>query len=228
MLTLILGDTELELVPSGILSHPSAVANARIRGKKADKIILDSSVHHSAIKKLPGNDNLRRGRPDIAHQFLLLSLDSILNIEKKLKVMIHTRNNDVISIMPETRIPKNYNRFVGLMEQLFETGKVPPGSENPLIALERGVELKTLIERQESDVSIALSPDGKSVKLNNYFEKLKKKNITCIIGGFPEGDFRSQIYEIVDDKISIHKDALKVWTVTSELIVNYELATHSE
>lgn len=224
MLTLILGDTELELVPAKIQNHPSVVAHAKIHGKKASSILLDSSTHHSAIKELPGNNNLRRGRPDIAHQFLLLSLDSILNAEGKLRVMIHTRNNDVINVAPETRLPKNYNRFVGLMEQLFETGKVPPGSENPLITLEKSVELKTLIEKQESDLSVALSPDGKSVKLNNYFEKLKKKNVACIIGGFPEGDFHSQIYEIVDDKISIHKDALKVWTVTSELIVNYEMA----
>jgi rRNA small subunit pseudouridine methyltransferase Nep1 len=223
MLTLILGDTELELVPVKIQNHPSVVTHAKIHGKKTSDILLDSSIHHSALKKLRGSDDLRRGRPDIAHQFLLLSLDSILNAEGKLKVIMHTRNNDIIKIMPETRIPKNYNRFVGLMEQLFEIGKVPPDSENPLMHVEKGVELKTLVENLNIDRTIALSPDGKPVKLGTYFTKLKEKDIACIIGGFPEGDFHSPIYEIVDDKISIHKDTLKVWTVTSELIVNYEL-----
>ena len=35
-------------------------------------------------------------------------------------IIVHTRNNDVITIDPETRIMRNYTRFIGLMEQLFE------------------------------------------------------------------------------------------------------------
>jgi len=37
-----------------------------------------------------------------------------------LKIIIHTRNNEAIYIHPQTRLMRNYTRFVGLMEQLFE------------------------------------------------------------------------------------------------------------
>lgn len=46
-----------------------------------------------------------------------------------LRVYIHTRNNEIIYVKPETRIPRNYNRFVGLMESLFKNKAVPPELE---------------------------------------------------------------------------------------------------
>src|SRR5213593_1896035 len=143
MLTLILADTELERVPTAIQRHPSVRASARRRGKSPTSVLLDSSFHHAALEKVPEGE--RRGRPDIAHIVLVVALDSILNLEGGLRLFIHTRNDEVIQFAPETRIPKNYTRFVGLMEDLFEKGEVP--DEKPLIRMDREVTLAQLLAK---------------------------------------------------------------------------------
>ena len=100
------------------------------------------------MKKLEESE--RRGRPDIVHFALLEALGSPLNKERLLQTYVHTLKNHVITISPETRLPRNYDRFVGLMEQLFELGQVPPAGQ---ILLK--LELKTLAELQKLLVEMA-------------------------------------------------------------------------
>lgn len=54
-------------------------------------------------------------RPDITHQCLLMLMDSPLNRAGLLQVYIHTERNVLIEINPQTRIPRTFNRFCGLM-----------------------------------------------------------------------------------------------------------------
>lgn len=58
-------------------------------------------------------------RPDITHQCLLMLLDSPLNRAGLLQVYIHTDQNVLIEIDPQTRIPRTFDRFCGLMVQLL-------------------------------------------------------------------------------------------------------------
>ncbi|KAI1885806.1 hypothetical protein AGOR_G00207580 [Albula goreensis] len=58
-------------------------------------------------------------RPDITHQCLLMLLDSPLNRAGLLQVYIHTERNALIEINPQTRIPRTFARFCGLMVQLL-------------------------------------------------------------------------------------------------------------
>ncbi|XP_020359319.2 ribosomal RNA small subunit methyltransferase NEP1 [Oncorhynchus kisutch] len=58
-------------------------------------------------------------RPDITHQCLLMLMDSPLNRAGLLQVYIHTERNALIEINPQTRIPRTFNRFCGLMVQLL-------------------------------------------------------------------------------------------------------------
>jgi rRNA small subunit pseudouridine methyltransferase Nep1 len=222
MLTLLLADAEIERIPDAILVHPSVRSHAKRRGKKPSKLLLDSSVHHRALEALVEGE--RRGRPDVVHFFLLLCQDSILNQEGKLQTLVHTRNDQLIRIRPDTRIPKNYNRFVGLMEDLFERGAVPPGKGEPLMSLGEEVGFDAAMDSIDPDITVALSPDGERGALQDLFSEYgPDKNICCIIGGFTMGDFRSDIYKKADEKISIHDATLKVWTVTSEVLSAYRL-----
>ncbi|HID27482.1 MAG TPA: 16S rRNA methyltransferase [Methanosarcinales archaeon] len=226
MLSLILADSELEIVPKEIQGHPSVVKNAKNRNKKPSSLLLDANYHHSAIRKKYLEEVERRGRPDIAHLFALLALDSILNYEGRLKIYIHTRNNHVIYINPETRIPKAYPRFVGLIESLY-INKVIPDKTNPLMRLEENKNLKQLLKEIESDKIITFSSNSKEEQINikTYFQNFKEdEKITCIIGGFPSGDFLSPIEELSSEIISIYPSPLKTWTVLSEILVNYENA----
>lgn len=53
-------------------------------------------------------------------QCLLMLMDSPLNRAGLLQVYIHTEKNALIEINPQTRIPRTFPRFCGLM------GKLPP------------------------------------------------------------------------------------------------------
>ncbi|XP_057554307.1 ribosomal RNA small subunit methyltransferase NEP1-like isoform X2 [Hippopotamus amphibius kiboko] len=58
-------------------------------------------------------------RPDLAHQSLLMLMDSPLNRAGLLQVYIHTQKNVLIDVNPQTRIPRTFDRFCGLMVQLL-------------------------------------------------------------------------------------------------------------
>ncbi len=222
MLTIILAESELEIVPEKIISHPSVINYSKQYNKKHGNVILEASFHHSAIRNLP--DAERRGRPDIVHFFLLSSLESILNKKGELKVIVHTRNNDAIYIDPETRLIKNYIRFLGLMEQLFEK-KIIDSEEKTLLELLENKTLENLIKEEKHDFLISFSPDGKKVNLLNYLKDLKKKdhkNLLCIIGGFPHGNFHNDISKFSNNIVSIYDNTLTAWAVATELIVIYE------
>ena len=216
MLTLVLADSELEMVPEAIAGHPAVVSQARRRGRQPRQTLLDSSVHHAALVKLP--DGGRRGRPDLVHFFLLSAQDSILNIEGGLRVWVHTRNGELISIRPDTRLPKNQSRFCSLMEQLLLGGRVPPSGET-LLTLQRG-SLGELLASTGAKEVVALSPNGRQVDPRAYFSKKRGRDIAAIIGGFPDGDFTSPVSDLADDVVSISPHTLKVWTVASEILVN--------
>jgi len=224
MLTIILAESELEIMPVELVNHPMIVSFVHQRRKQPEKILLDSNYHHAAMRDLL--DGRRRGRPDIIHLFLLTALESIANKKGQLKIIIHTRHDDVIYVNPETRIMRNYDRFVGLIEQLFEK-KVVRSQEQTLLELKQKVPLNKLIEELKADKIIAFSEEGKATNLNKYLNDLKKhkeKNIVCIIGGFPSGKFNCDMETIAADIISIYPEMLVAWAVASEILVNYEIA----
>ena len=72
---------------------------------------------------------LKRGRPDIVHLTLLSICTSPAFYENKIRVFVHTVNNEIISINNNTRLPKSYHRFQGLIEKLFLTRKIESEAE---------------------------------------------------------------------------------------------------
>lgn len=221
MLSLLLVDSEIEPVPEEITGYTAVHLNAKRRKKDASKILLDATLHHTAMRNLPQAE--RRGRPDIVHFFLINALESVLNHEGMLRTYIHTRNNELITVDPSTRLPKNYPRFVGLMESLFADGAVPLRGE-PLLTLHKNYSFKRCLEQIPHSKVLVLSPEGESVKLSRYFKGAE--DVICVIGGFSKGDFNSDVRSMADKVISIYKVSLTVWTVTSEIIVNYENAVN--
>jgi len=79
--------------------------------------LLNCDKHKHLIKKY--KKDASACRPDITHQCLLMLLDSPLNRAGKLQVYIHTEKNVLIEINPQTRIPRTFDRFCGLMVQLL-------------------------------------------------------------------------------------------------------------
>lgn len=211
----ILADSELELVPTELLKERCIINNARSRGKAPEKILLDASHHHPAFSRLPESE--RRGRPDIVHFYLMLAMDSDLSAEGRLRVFVHTRNNDVIAVKPETRLPPNYPRFVGLIEQLYEQ-RVVPSRENALLELRSGVPLETLVNALKPDEVIVLAQEGDPMPLHEKFASVKGERVVVIIGGFSKGGFRSDLSKFPHSKVSLGQRMMKVWTVTSKAL----------
>ncbi len=212
----ILADSELELIPKEIVGERSILNNARARGKAPEKLLLDASHHHPAFAKLP--DSERRGRPDIVHFFLMLCIDSDLSAGGKLHVFVHTRNNDVIAVKPETRLPPHYPRFVGLIESLYEQ-RVVPSRENALLELRNEVPLEVLVKALKPDEVVVLNAAEKETPLAETFGELKgKERVVVIIGGFSKGDFRSDLSKFKHTEVSFGPRMQKVWTVTYKVI----------
>lgn len=75
--------------------------------------LLNPDDHGHILRK--HERELGNCRPDIVHQCLLMLFDSPLNRAGLLQVYIHTENNVLIEINPQTRIPRTFKRFAGLM-----------------------------------------------------------------------------------------------------------------
>ncbi|MGQ9787713.1 MAG: 16S rRNA methyltransferase [Candidatus Hadarchaeaceae archaeon] len=220
MLNLIIADAEVETVPAEIANHRIIRWHARQRGRRAVEIILNSCLHHAAMRKLA--DGERRGRPDITHMCLLLALDAPLNREGLLRVYVHTRQNVTITVDRFARLPRTLSRFEGLLEQLFLIGEAPPGK--PLLRLERAT-LGELVHRLQPKKTIAFSDRGQMKPLADVFSGLSlEDNICFLVGGFPSGDFISDVRSISDEQVCIDPDPLTAPTVVSRTIYAYEEA----
>jgi rRNA small subunit pseudouridine methyltransferase Nep1 len=221
LLILILAESALEPIPQGLWRHPAIKRHSKRHEKPPGLILLDRSYHHFAMKNLKENE--KRGRPDIVHFALLEALGSPLNKEGLLQVYVHTVNDYVITVNREARLPRNYNRFVGLMEQLFESGRVPSTGQT-LLKLECKT-LPKLLHEIQSDYVVAFSRRGSPKTLEEAVSNLlHKKKPAVIIGGFPHGHFSETTIRLASEVICVDPEMLETWTLTSRVIYEYERA----
>lgn len=219
MLTLIFAEAALETIPKNLWSHPAVRRHSKRQKKPPGQLLLDRSLHHLAMKRLANNE--KRGRPDITHFCLLEALGSPLNKEGLLQLYVHTNQGYTITVNPKVRLPRNCNRFVGLMEQLFQLGKVPSEGE-VLLKLERKT-LPNLIAETEADQVLLISREGKPKTFEEAVSSLqKKRRPAVIIGGFPHGHFSKTSVELADEIVSVDSEMLEAWTLTARVIYEYE------
>ena len=223
MLTLVLADAELELVPESIVHHSQVQKAARARDRRPSRTLLDSSVHHEALRAVPEGE--RRGRPDLVHFSLLLALDSALNKADELRVVVHTRNDQRLAIHPDTRLMRHYPRFVGLMEKLFQTG-ASPTREDPLLLLEDGWPLKRVLEHHATGPIVCFQEKGPAVEPGAWLAQRRQASpdLTVVLGCFPHGDFHEDPATWASEVVGLGGEALSVWTVEMEVLAHWERA----
>lgn len=222
MLTIILAEAELELVPESIKMHPQVQSAARSRDRRASRTMMDASLHHEAMRQLPESD--RRGRPDLVHFSLLLALDSALNKADKLRIVVHTRNDERIAIHPDTRLMRHYTRFIGLMETLFREGATP--KQDPLLVYEPGWTLQRILEHHATGPIVCFSEKGGPIEPGTWMESkvAQSEDLTIVLGCFPHGDFHQAPESFANEVVGLGGDSLSVWTVEAEVLVHYERA----
>ena len=168
-----------------------------------------------------------RGRPDIAHFSLLLALGSPLNLERRLQCYIHTRDDHVIALGSETRLPRNTDRFVSLLEQLYEELVVPPKGR-VLMSLKQQ-SLKALIEELSPDSVVALTTLGTPKPLGDIAEQLAgQQSPVIIVGGFPEGHFSKNTLLLATEADRVDKRSLEAWTIVARVMYDFEQAVGIE
>ncbi|MEM3775785.1 MAG: 16S rRNA methyltransferase [Metallosphaera sp.] len=201
---IILIESSLELVPEQIRYHPSVVKNALKVGKDPSKVLLDISLHYHAMRDLPNRE--KRGRPDIVHTVLTMVLT---DPEFRGEVLIHTVDSRIIKVSRKMRPPKNYLRFVGLMEQLLVYGRVPLEGD-PLM------EVSTLtLEEVIRDRGLILL-DEKGQRINPSSLCNSKEFIG--VGAFPHGDFDPEVRKLSGSSLSISDKTLETQHVVCRLI----------
>ncbi len=219
MLNLVLAEAALETVPKSLWSHPAVKRHSKKRKKPPQQLLLDRSIHHAAMRKLEENE--KRGRPDITHLALLEAFGSPLNKEELLQVYVHTNKDYIITVNPKARLPKNYNRFLGLIEQLYQLGKVPSEGE-ALLKLDNKT-LPNLLVETEADYVVLFSREGEPKTVEEaVFGIKKKRRPVVVIGGFPHGNFSKTTVELADEIFCVDSEMLEAWTLTARVIYEYE------
>ena len=217
MLSLILAESSLELVPKKIRGHPSVTSHARRLGKKPSEILLDNSWHFAAMK---GIDNeIKRGRPDLVH-FCLLECCSIpLYWENELKVYVHTIDDKTIFVGEKVRFPKSFHRFTGLIEKLYHDKAIE--FENQKLLELKEMNFSELIDHIGPKEIISLSTDGEKNTYQNIATKLNE-NSCLVLGAFPKGHFSDEIKSEINYSYKTENTSLEAHVVLSRILYEYE------
>ena len=217
MLYIILAESSLELIPKQIHNHPSVTSYSKKFKKNTSNTLLDNSWHFGAMKGL--DNEIKRGRPDIIHLTLLSLCTTPVFYKNKIKIFIHTVNDEVISINNNTRLPKSYHRFQGLMEKLFLTKKIE--SEDEILMEMKNSSLPQLISKIKPTQIIGLTTQGQKTSLDKLVEQIEE-NSCIILGGFQKGHFNNETDKIIDKSFSINDSSLEAHLVASRLAYEYE------
>ena len=217
MLYIILAESSLELIPKKIHNHPSVTSYSKKFKKNSSNTLLDNSWHFGAMKGL--DNEIKRGRPDIIHLTLLSLCTTPVFYKNKIKVFVHTVNDEVISINNNTRLPKSYHRFQGLMEKLFLTKKIE--SEDEILMEMKNSSLSQLVSKIKPTRIIGLTTQGQKTSLDKLVEQIEE-NLCIILGGFQKGHFSNETEKIIDESFSINDSSLEAHLVASRLAYEYE------
>jgi len=162
-----------------------------------------------AMRDLP--DRERRGRPDIVHYFLLNVLETPAGKEGLVDVYVHTYDGRMFYVEPETRVPRSYARFVGIMSQVLrreDTPRIHPIETSPH---------DIIAEKKRSGYAIVgLDEDGTLAKPEDVLDR----NSLVIVGGFPHGDFRGAYS--AERWIKIGEEVYPSWVVGAEVVAGWE------
>ena len=221
MLSFVLAESALELVPREVRGSPAVASDSKRRGVDPSGILLDRSFHHSAMARL--RDGEKRGRPDLVHAALLSVAGTPLYLDGGAKVFVHTYPDLVLEIAEKTRLPKNYVRFRGLMEKAL--------SEKPqdgLVGVKQ-MGMSELVRKEiRPDLVVGLSVRGKEAGMEGLASRVASAEHPClVVGGFPHGHFSEKLTSVLDDLVRIDPRPLEAHVVAARVVYEIEKALKS-
>ena len=217
MISVILAESALELVPLELQDHPSVLSHAQKLGKNPSEILLDNSWHFAAMKGI--NNEIKRGRPDLVHFSILEATTIPLYLQNKIKIYIHTVDDKVIYIGENVHIPKSYHRFEGLIEKLFLEKTIRFDTSILLEIKEKS--FSELINEIKPSKIIGFSTKGEL----SSFEKISSEildNTCLIIGGFQKGHFSESTKNKINHLFSVDNLSYEAHVVVARILYEYE------
>ena len=217
MISLIISESSLELIPLELEDHPSVVSHARKLGKYPSDILLDNSWHFAAMKGI--KNEIKRGRPDLVHFSILEATTIPLYLQNKLNLFVHTVDDKVIHFGKNVHLPKSYHRFEGVIEKLYQEKKIM--AKNELLLEIKKQTFSELIDEINPSKIFGFSTEG---QLSSY-EKIAAQisdNSCIIIGGFQKGHFSDSIQNKITDLYSIGNESFESHVITSRILYEYE------
>lgn len=217
MISLILAESALELVPLELQNHPSVLSHAHKLEKDPSEILLDNSWHFAAMKGI--NNEIKRGRPDLVHFSILEATTIPLYLQNKIKIYIHTIDDKVIYIGENVHIPKSYHRFEGLIEKLFLEKTIQ--SDTSILLEIKEKSFSELINEIKPSKIIGFSTKGEL----SSFEKISSKisdNTCLIIGGFQKGHFSESTKNKINHLFSVDNLSYEAHVVIARILYEYE------
>ena len=217
MISLIISESALELIPFELEDHPSVVSHAKKLGKYPSDILLDNSWHFAAMKGI--KNEIKRGRPDLVHFSILEATTIPLYLQNKLNIFVHTVDDKVIHFGKNVHLPKSYHRFEGVIEKLYQEKKIM--AKNELLLEIKEQTFSELIDEINPSKIFGFSTEG---QLSSY-EKIAAQisdNSCIIIGGFQKGHFSDSIQNKITDLYSIGNESFESHVITSRILYEYE------
>ncbi|XP_076228137.1 ribosomal RNA small subunit methyltransferase NEP1 [Nomia melanderi] len=176
--------------------------------------LLNCDDHTSILKK--NNRDPGTCRPDITHQCLLMLMDSPLNRAGLLQVYICTEKNVLIEVNPQTRIPRTFKRFAGLMVQLLHKFSVR-ASDGPMKLL-KVIKNPVTNHLPVGCRKIAMSFSANKVQ-NPRELVLPDEPIAIVVGAMAHGQVKP---DYIEDTISISNYPLSGALTCSKLCTAFE------
>ena len=217
MVSLVLAESSLELVPPELQGHPSVLSHARKLQKNPSEILLDNSWHYAAMNGIP--NELKRGRPDLVHVSVLGATSTPLYREARVDIYVHTVGDFVITFGTNVSIPKSYHRFAGLVEKLFKERTIQAGGRT-LLRLEQKTFHELVYGLGPSRV-IGLSTVG-TPKSFEQVASLLDDRACMVIGGFQKGHFSGPVQNKIGQLYSVGDTPYDAHVVVSRLLYEYE------
>ena len=217
MISIVLAESALELVPSELKHHPSVISHARKLGKLSSEILLDNSWHFAAMKGI--NNELKRGRPDLVHFSILEATTIPLYLKNKIKLYVHTIDDKILYFGQNVHVPKSYHRFAGLIEKLYKEKKITTNDETLLEI--KNKTFSELIDEINPSKIIGFSIKG----AENSYEKVAGEindDYCLVFGGFQKGHFSNSIEKQFSQMYSIGNDSFEGHTVVARMLYEYE------
>ena len=217
MISLILSESALELVPYELKHHPSVVSHARKLGKYSSEILLDNSWHFAAMKGI--KNEMKRGRPDLVHFSILEATTIPLYLENKIKLYVHTIDDKVISFGKNVHLPKSYHRFAGVIEKLFQEKQIV--TNNDVLLEIKDQSFTELIDQINPSKVIGFSTNGTSSTYEKIASQISE-NSCLVLGGFQKGHFSEPIQNKITELYSVGDESFEGHVVVSRILYEYE------